>query len=80
MTKTQREQAILYCAMVASGESEYDEFDAQKEFDDIVAGIATAAMYASPDGLVPLNYFGDPDWWRYWWADAEAMLREGWSP
>ena len=67
ISKTLRERAAVLCALAASNESETINGSSAPR---AVQKLAFAAFMSIPDG------FDD----RYIYAEAEALLRTGWSP
>lgn len=83
ISKKLREQAAMICAMKASVES-IKGSDQAREFADAV-GFGEKSVdvaYAAWSWQVDHDYqdHQDNSWCREAWAEAEAMLRTGWTP
>ena len=79
ITKRLREEAALLCEDV----SNMDESNLTLTLGDSPAEIlaSKAFVHAPPHPIPEDGIKADPyNWWRWWWAEAAQMLREGWEP
>lgn len=76
ISKKTREAAVLTCAVMASEGRSTVYFDDVADDGSPEAELARAAFMAVPAGA----HFGLTDYVRLQFAEAAALLRDGWSP
>ena len=83
-TDEEREEAIEACAMMASSDTEGRPGFEVSYFGDAIdtnsraATLAREALWESGRHRTHETIDGYED--RSWWAEAEVLLRDGWSP